>query len=76
MLHERSQTPKVTQYKIPFIGWPKSLLGFFHNIAWEKNQVDFFWSNLIFEIIRTGKSIEAENRRVMARSQGRREKGG
>lgn len=42
----------------------------------EKNQVDFFWSNLIFEIIRIGKSIEAENRRVMSTSQGRREKGG
>ena len=36
----------------------------------------FFLSNLIFEIIGTDKSIEAENRRVVATSQGRREKGG
>lgn len=44
----------------------------------EKNQMDFFFflSNLIFEIIGTDKSIEAENRRVVATSQGRREKGG
>ena len=75
MLHERSQKPKVTQCKIPFVGWPKSLLGFFRKIVW-RNLNEFFLSNLIFEIIGTDKSIEAENRRVVATSQGRREKGG
>ena len=77
MLHERSQKPKVTQCKIPFVGWPKSLLGFFRKIVWKKTKwIFFFLSNLIFEIIGTDKSIEAENRRVVATSQGRREKGG
>ena len=51
------------------------MLGFFRKIVWKKTKWIFFWSNLIFEIIGTDKSIEAENRRVLATSQGRREKG-
>ena len=60
MLHNGSKKPKVTQCKIPFIGWPKSLLGFFRKIVWKKTKwiFFFFWSNLIFEIIGTDKSIE------------------